>query len=55
MINDLGNLTSLKNPPAYPKGYDPKVVKAWYPNFEQYRTLRNAWLDDWNKTYNYRQ
>ena len=28
MIKELGNLTSLKTPPAYPPGFDPKVVKA---------------------------
>ena len=25
MIKELGNLTSLKVPPAYPEGFDPKV------------------------------
>src|ERR1700757_306232 len=34
MIKDLGNLPSLKTPPAFPEGFDPKVVKAWYPNFD---------------------
>lgn len=55
MIKELGNLTSLKTPPAFPKGYDPKVVKPWFPDFKQYQELRTAWLDEWNKTYNYRQ
>jgi iron(III) transport system substrate-binding protein len=54
-IEVLGNITSLKVPPVYPKGWDPKVVKVWYPNFEQYEKLRDKWVDDWNKTYNYRQ
>lgn len=55
MIKELGNLTSLKKPPAYPEGYDPKVVKVWVPNFEQYQKLHASWMEDWNKTYNYRQ
>ena len=55
LIRDTGHLSSLKNPPMYPKGWDPKVVKVWLPNFQQFNTLRNAWLADWNKTYNYRQ
>jgi len=28
MIKELGNLTSLKEAPVYPEGFDPKVVKA---------------------------
>ena len=55
MIKEQGNLTSLKEAPAYPKGYDPKVVKPWLPNFEQFEKLRAPWIEEWNKTYNYRQ
>lgn len=55
MIKELGQLTSLKKAPAYPEGYDPKVVKVWVPNFEQYKKLHAAWMEDWNKTYGYRQ
>jgi iron(III) transport system substrate-binding protein len=55
MIKEQGNLTSLKVPPALAKGYDPSKVKSWVPNFKQYQELRAAWIDDWNKTYNYRQ
>ena len=25
------------------------------PEFKQYETLRDKWVEDWNKTYNYRQ
>ena len=39
MIKELGNLTSLKVPPVYPEGFDPKVVKVWYP---EVRRLREA-------------
>ncbi|KWV43606.1 hypothetical protein AS156_24915 [Bradyrhizobium macuxiense] len=55
MIKELGNLTSLKEPPAFPEGFDPKVVKLWYPNFEQYVKLHAAWVADWDKTFGYRQ
>ncbi len=54
-IKEQGNLTSLKEAPVYPKGFDPKVVKLWVPNFEQYVKLHKDWVEDWNKTYNYRQ
>jgi len=43
MIKELGNLTSLKEPPTYPEGFDPKVVKVWYPKFDDYVKLHDAW------------
>ena len=55
MIKELGNITSLKVPPIFPKGWDPKIIKVWVPNFEQYQKLHAQWVEDWNKTYNYRQ
>jgi iron(III) transport system substrate-binding protein len=55
MIKELGNLTSLKKAPVYPEGFDPTVVKVWLPNFDEYVKLHSAWVDEWNKTYNYRQ
>ncbi len=54
-IEKLGNITSLKEPPAFPKGWDPKVIKVWVPEFKQFELLRDKWLDEWNKTYGYRQ
>jgi iron(III) transport system substrate-binding protein len=54
MIKELGNLTSLKNPPVYPEGYDPKVVKVWVPDTKD-DPKRNAWVEEWNKLYGYRQ
>ena len=50
MIKELGNLTSLKVAPFYPEGFDPKVVKVWLPNFDDYVKLHPAWVEDWNKT-----
>jgi iron(III) transport system substrate-binding protein len=55
MIKELGNLTSLRKAPVYPAGFDPNVVKLWLPNFEQYVKLHAAWVEEWNKTYGYRQ
>src|SRR5437588_2244666 len=55
MIKEQGNLTSLKKAPFYPPGFDPKVVKVWLPNFAQYVSLHHAWVEEWNKTYGYRQ
>ena len=55
LVNELGHISSLKDAPAYPKGWDPKVVKVWLPNFEQFEKLRDGWVGEWNKTYNYRQ
>jgi iron(III) transport system substrate-binding protein len=55
MIKEQGNLTSLKVPPLLAKGYDPNKVKSWVPNFKQYQELRAAWIEDWNRAYNYRQ
>jgi iron(III) transport system substrate-binding protein len=55
MIKELGNLTSLKVPPAFPEGFDPKVVKVWVPTYDDYRKLNATWMEEWNKTYGYRQ
>ena len=55
LVEQLGHVSSMKVPPAYPKGWDPTQVKVWLPNFEQFEKLRETWLNDWNKTYNYRQ
>jgi iron(III) transport system substrate-binding protein len=55
MIKELGNLTSLKKPPAYPEGFDPARVKIWLPKFDEYVKYHSAWVEEWNKTYNYRQ
>jgi iron(III) transport system substrate-binding protein len=54
-IKNLGNITSMKEPPAFPKGWDPKAIKVWVPKFDEFEKLREPWLDEWNKTYGYRQ
>ena len=55
MIKELGNLTSLKEAPVYPEGFDPKVVKVWYPDFDQYVKLHASWVAEWDKIFGYRQ
>jgi iron(III) transport system substrate-binding protein len=54
-IKELGYLTALKKPPLNPPGYDPKVIKPWSPKFAEYQKLRDQWIEEWNKTYGYRQ
>src|ERR1700722_4925938 len=55
MIKELGNLTSLKVAPVYPEGFDPKVVKVWFPKFDDYVKLHGSWAAEWDKTLGYRQ
>jgi iron(III) transport system substrate-binding protein len=55
MIKELGNLTSLRKAPFYPEGFDPKVVKVWVPDYQQFVQLQAGWIEEWNKTYGYRQ
>jgi iron(III) transport system substrate-binding protein len=45
----------MKDPPSFPKGWDPKVIKVWVPDFKQFEALRDPWMEQWNKTYGYRQ
>lgn len=52
---EQGNFTSLKVPPVTLEGYDPKVNKVWVPNGAQFASLRNGWIEEWNKIYGYRQ
>jgi iron(III) transport system substrate-binding protein len=55
MIKNVGELTALKDPPAFPPGWDPKVIKTWAPKFDEYVKLHHDWVEEWNKTYGYRQ
>jgi iron(III) transport system substrate-binding protein len=55
MIKELGNFTSLKKAPFYPEGFDPNVVKVWLPNYEQFVKLQKDWVEEWSKTYGFRQ
>jgi len=54
-LRDQGNMTALKNPPMLPEGYDPAVDKLWTPDFGPFQSLHDPWLEEWNKTYRYRQ
>ena len=55
MIKEQGNLTSLKEVPLNPEGFDPKVVKVWYPKMDDYIKLHSSWVAEWDKTFGYRQ
>ena len=54
-LRDQGNMTAMKNPPIAPDMYDPAKHKIWTPDFKQFVSLHDQWLEDWNKTYGYRQ
>jgi iron(III) transport system substrate-binding protein len=54
-LRDQGNLTSLSSPPMTPHGFNPAVHKLWTPDYTAFQTLRDKWLEEWNKTYGYRQ
>ncbi len=54
-MREQGNLTSLKVSPIVLEGYDPKVNKVWVPDGAQFASLRNGWIEEWNKIYGYRQ
>ena len=54
-ITQHGNMTSLKNPPLMPEGFDQKATKVWVPNFEQFEALNVKWIEEWNRTFGYRQ
>ncbi|MSP29617.1 MAG: extracellular solute-binding protein [Acetobacteraceae bacterium] len=55
LIRDQGNLTSLKIWPIQPVGLDPAKHKMWIPEFKPFQELYKPWLEEWNKTYGYRQ
>ena len=55
MIKELGNLTSLKEPPAYPEGLRPQGGQGVGAELRRVREAARAWLEEWNKTYGYRQ
>ena len=54
-LRDQGNMTAMKNPPIAPAMYDPSKHKIWSPDFKQFVSLHDKWLEDWNKAYGYRQ
>ena len=54
-IRDQGNVTSLRNPPIPTPDFNEKTDKLWKPKFSDFQALHDAWLDDWNKIYGYRQ
>ncbi len=54
-MTQQGNLSSLKVPPGEIKGFDPKVSPVWLPDNGEFEALRNPWVEEWNKTYGYRQ
>ena len=54
-IRDQGNLTALRVPPIPTPAFDPAKDHLWTPKFKDFMDLHDAWLEEWNKTYGYRQ
>ena len=56
MIKELGNLTSLKEPPVYPEGLrSRRWSRSGIPKFDEYVKLHATWVAEWDKTFGYRQ
>lgn len=53
-VHDSGGFSALKNGPV-PKGFEYKSVKPWYAQMEDYIGLQPKWVEDCNRTFNYRQ
>jgi iron(III) transport system substrate-binding protein len=53
-IKQHGNLTSLRESPLLPEGFD-RNTKVWVPKFEEFESLNVKWIEEWNKIYGYRQ
>jgi iron(III) transport system substrate-binding protein len=54
-IRDQGNVTSMKVAPIPTPSFDPAKDHLWTPKFSDFVDLHDPWLEDWNKTYGYRQ
>lgn len=51
-VEKIGNLSSLGTA-KFPTGLD--ASKLWLPDLEQLESLREPWIEEWNKLFNYRQ
>jgi iron(III) transport system substrate-binding protein len=54
LMVELGSFSALAQAPM-PPGVDATTIKTWYPDDAEIEKIFQAWTDDWNKTYNYRQ
>lgn len=46
---------SMLNGAKMPAGAEKLKLKLWVPDVRQYASLREAWVNEWNQLYNYRQ
>ena len=53
-VDTSGGFTLLEGG-SMPKGAESGKVKLWVPDVEQYASLRDKWVAEWNDTFNYRQ
>ena len=51
LMKEHGYLTSLKKPPFIPEGLDLATTRPWTPQFEDFQTLHDKWIADWNRAY----
>lgn len=52
-VETSGGVTMLANGQA-PEGAD-EATNYWLPDLDQYLSLRDAWVEEWNTVFNYRQ
>jgi iron(III) transport system substrate-binding protein len=53
-VRDSSGFSALKDGPV-PEGIDLKQVRLWYSDMDDYINLQTQWIEDWNRTFNYRQ
>ena len=53
-MRDSAGFSALKDGPL-PEGVDHKLMKAWYPNMDDYANLQEQYIAEWNKLNGYRQ
>jgi iron(III) transport system substrate-binding protein len=52
MAEQLGFVSVLKGAKVPPGA--PKEIKLWIAPYEEYASLRDKWIEEWNQIYNYR-
>jgi len=55
VMREQGSVSSLKTWPVSLPGFDPAVNKLWLPEFKPFQELLKTWMEEWNRTYGYRQ
>lgn len=53
-VKGSGGMTVLQGGPL-PEGADRAALKLWFPDINEYASLRDSWVNEWNTVFNYRQ